>query len=61
MNIEVKYVGTDFWDREVYQNVENGRFYKKEEGAKRFYTTDEFEGEPISLLDESINVIVLPE
>lgn len=60
-DIRVKHIGTDDWDREVYQNIVSGRIYKKYNQENTYYTASNFDGEPEFPLKDSLNVIVLKD
>ena len=63
--ISVKLIGTDYWGRDVYQNIESKRLYKNLENPKlkslALYTTSEFEGEPDMPLREDIIITVVEQ
>ncbi len=51
--ISVRYVDTDFWDRECYRNIDTGATYKMVDG--KLYTVTAY-GEPISPISDSVQI-----
>lgn len=59
--LKVKFVGTDDWDREVYEVLnKKGVHLKQYEGTSGFYVAYGFKGEPDYLLDNNkFNVVIM--
>lgn len=57
--IKIRYIGEDDWNREVYENIESGRIYKRYKGDKGLYSSSSFNGEPENPLRDDLIVTIV--